>query len=94
MKNCLLITLIVLQFSDIVTTYLALTGGKGAEGNGLLAPLIKRFGLVPTLIVAKGAFVGMLVWSTPQLAVEVLVPMAGFYCWVIYNNVKVLRIKP
>ena len=93
MVNYLIFVLIVLQLVDIVTTHMAIKNGKGTEGNGLLAPLFKRFGLVPTLIMVKGTFIGLLIWGAPQVAVEALSLLVAFYVFVIVNNMKVLRTK-
>jgi hypothetical protein len=87
----LLIILVTLQGLDMLTTYHCLEGGKGTEANGLLAPLFKRFGVLPMLIVVKGAFVALLVWGHGQLPIELLILMTLFYGWVVYNNIQVLR---
>jgi hypothetical protein len=89
----ILIFIIALQLADIVTTYLCLTRGKGTEGNGLLARLFARFGILPTLIVVKGAFIALLLWAAPQVPVAALGLVAAFYGWVVLNNVKVLCTK-
>lgn len=90
MATYLLYLVIVLQLADIVTTYLALTQGRGTEGNGLLARLFARFGVLPTLIAVKGAFVGLLLWAAPLVPVAVLGVVAAFYGWVVVNNLRVL----
>ena len=89
--NILIAAIIVLQLADIVTTYLAISSGKGVEANGILAPIFKRLGLVPALLITKGAFIALLIWGAPQIPVGLLVLMTAFYCWVIFNNIKVLQ---
>jgi len=74
----MLYLLIGLQVLDLLTTVIALRNPKLTEGNGLLKPLFERFGVLPTLIVVKLAFVGLLWWA------------AG-YCWIVFNNVKLIR---
>lgn len=102
MTTCLLTLIVALQIGDIVTTYLALTRAKGVEANGILARLMARFGVLPTLLVVKGLFVSGLVWATPLLPivafglavpwlpVALLGVVAAGYLAIIVNNVQVL----
>lgn len=82
--------LVALQVADIATTYLALDRKKGTEANGLLAPLFVRFGVLPTLIVVKGGFIGLLLWGHPYVMAEVLAALTLVYVLVVFNNMKVL----
>lgn len=103
MTTYLLTFIVALQLADIVTTYLALTRGKGVEANGILARLMARFGLLPTLLVVKGLFVSGLVWATlhlpivafglavPWLPAALLGVVAAGYLAIVVNNVRVLR---
>jgi hypothetical protein len=83
--------LITLQVLDLLTTVIALRNPKLTEGNSILNPLMDKFGVLPTLIVVKGAFIGLLFWAAPQVPVEVLYLLCAWYCWVVYNNIKLIR---
>jgi hypothetical protein len=87
----MLYLLIGLQVLDLLTTVIALRNPKLTEGNGLLKPLFERFGVLPTLIVVKLAFVGLLWWAAPQVPVELLYLLCAGYCWIVFNNVKLIR---
>jgi len=82
--------LITLQVLDLLTTIVALRNPKLTEGNSFLKPLMDKFGVLPTLLVIKGAFVGLLFWAAPQVPVEVLYVLCAGYCWVVYNNIKLI----
>jgi len=83
--------LISLQVLDLLTTVVALRNPKLTEGNGLLKSLMDRFGVLPTLLGAKSAFIGLLLWVAPLIPVVVLYLLCGFYAWVIWNNLKLIR---
>lgn len=90
MFKIFLILVILLQVADIVTTYLCLRDKKGTEANRLLAPLFDRFGVFPTLLIVKLIYIGWVIYFAPQTHVNLLALIAFFYCWVIFNNVRVL----
>jgi len=83
--------LITLQVLDLLTTVVALRNPKLTEGNSILKPLMDKFGVLPTLLVIKGAFIGLLFWAAPLVPVEVLYIGCAFYCWVVWNNLKLIR---
>jgi hypothetical protein len=83
--------LITLQVLDLLTTVVALRNPKLTEGNSLLKPLMDKFGVLPTLLVIKGAFIGLLFWAAPLVLVEVLYLLCAGYCWVVWNNLKLIR---
>lgn len=83
--------LITLQVLDLLTTVVALRNPKLTEGNSILKPLMDKFGVPPTLLVLKGAFIGLLFWAAPLVPVEVLYLLCAGYCWVVWNNVKLIR---
>lgn len=87
----ILYLLIALQGLDLLTTVIALRNPKLTEGNGILKPLFDKLGVLPTLIVVKGVFIGLLFWAAPQVPVEVLYALIAGYCWVVYNNIKLIR---
>jgi hypothetical protein len=47
--------------------------------------------VLPTLVVIKGAFIGLLFWAAPLVPVEVLYLLCAGYCWVVWNNLKLIR---
>lgn len=83
--------LIALQVLDLLTTVIALRNPKLTEGNGILKPLIDKLGVLPALIVIKGAFIGLIFWAAPQVPVELLYLIAAGYVWVVYSNIKLIR---
>lgn len=87
----ILYTLIALQVLDLITTVIALRNPKLTEGNGILKPLFDRFGVLPTLISVKGAFIALLWWAAPLVPVEVLYLLTAGYCWIVLNNIKLIR---
>ena len=64
---------------------------KLTEGNGILKPMFDVLGVLPTLVVVKLGFIGLLFWAAPQVPVEVLYALIVFYSWVVFNNVKLIR---
>ena len=87
----ILYLLIALQVLDLLTTVVALRNPKLTEGNGLLKPLMDKFGVLPALLGAKGAFIVLLLWAAPLVPVVVLYLLCAGYCWVVYNNLKLIR---
>ena len=85
----LLYIIAALQVLDILTTYLCLTSGKGFEANKLLAKLFDKIGLMPGLLLVKGAFIALLWITAPLILIEVLYAITVLYVWVVYNNFKV-----
>ena len=83
--------LITLQVLDLLTTVVALRNPKLTESNSILKPLMDKFGVLPTLVVIKGVFIGLLFWAAPLVPVEVLYLLCAFYCWVVFNNIKLIR---
>jgi hypothetical protein len=83
--------LITLQVLDLLTTVVALRNPKLTEGNSILKPLMDKFGVLPTLLVIKGAFIGLLFWAAPLVSVEVLYLLCAGYVWVVWNNLKLIR---
>jgi hypothetical protein len=91
MTTYLLIALVILQLADLVTTYLINSRPGGRELNPVLAGLFRKVGLLPGLLIIKGAFVALLVWAAPVLHIAVLGLICLGYCWVVWHNVQVLR---
>lgn len=101
MTKLMLFLVVALQVADIATTYCALSSGKGAEGNGILAPLFARFGVLPSLLATKGVFIVWLLgcrYLSPELDsrplwLGTLGVLAVGYAAIIVNNMKVLLAK-
>lgn len=79
----LLIAFILAQLADVATTWWALKHIRGAhEGNGLLAPLVKRVGPVGGLLAVKIPLAAYVVYAWqhmwPQAHWVVLAISAGF----------------
>jgi hypothetical protein len=91
MTTYLLIFLVILQLADIVTTWLIVSRPGGRELNPVLAALFRAVGLLPGLLIVKGAFVALMIWVTPFLPPAVLALICAGYCWVVWHNLQVLR---
>lgn len=87
----ILYLLVLLQVLDLASTVVALHNPKLKEGNGLLKPLMDKFGVLPVLVVVKLVFIGLLFWAAPPIIVEVLYLLCAFYAWVVFNNIKLIR---
>ena len=86
----MLYLLIALQLADIATTHYALRTGIGQEANPFMRKLFDKFGHEVVLLVTKGIFIAFLVAFYEYIRVEALYLMAALYCYVIYNNLKVI----
>ena len=89
--NILICIIIGLQIADAATTLYALRQPGLSEGNGLMAKWFALVGVVPGLIVFKGAFIGLLIWAAPQIPVDLLYLIIGLYVWVFLNNLKQIK---
>jgi hypothetical protein len=83
--------LIALQVLDLATTLLCLRTGKAREANPILVKLFELVGVVPSLLLVKGALIAILIWTAPQTPQPFLWVLVIGYVWVVYNNVKVFR---
>ena len=84
---------IALQVLDVATTYYALTSIKGTyETNGIMAKIMAKLGLIPTLLLKLAVAVGVLVWSkaSPD-AVLILGAACAIYTLIVVNNIMVMR---
>lgn len=77
MVQILIYIIAALQVGDIVTTYMCITSGRGAEANPVLKHLFDAIGLVPGLLLVKGLFVAGLLVYGPGFPVELLGICAG-----------------
>lgn len=78
--------LLVLQVLDIISTVLALRRPGTVEANPLLAPLFKRFGVLPVLLVAKSVVCALLWQYRADLPLWLLLPMCAGYAYIVINN--------
>jgi len=88
--------LIALQLLDLLTTVVALRNQRLTEGNsvGLIQKMMDKIGVQPALVVIKLAFAAIIFWALPLIPAELAaVPwlVAAGYCWVVYNNIKLIR---
>jgi len=85
--------LLALQVADAASTiYFMRRPELGiVEGNPILAPLFKMFGALPTLIVAKGVFAAIIWYYQATLPVEFFWITSAVYCYVVFNNIKLIR---
>ncbi|OGB26186.1 MAG: hypothetical protein A3I66_00605 [Burkholderiales bacterium RIFCSPLOWO2_02_FULL_57_36] len=90
MVQILIYIIAALQVGDIVTTYMCITSGKGAEANPVLRRLFDAIGLVPGMVLVKGAFIAGLLVYGPGFPVELLGLCAAAYAWVVVSNARVL----
>lgn len=82
--------LMALQVADGLTTYLALKKGA-AEGNPVMRKLFEKIGMVPALVITKGALmVGAWYWRDALGLLELGLLCAG-YLAVAINNILVIR---
>ena len=93
LPSMILYLLILLQVLDLASTVIVLHNPKLTEGNGILKPMFDVLGVLPTLVVVKLGFIGLLFWAAPQVPVEVLYALIVFYSWVVFNNVKLLTTR-
>lgn len=89
----MLAALIILQVLDLLTTVIALRNPRLTEGSKakVIQWLMAHMGVLPALLVIKGAFIGLIFWAAPQVPVELLYVIAAGYCWVVWNNIKLIR---
>jgi hypothetical protein len=83
--------LIALQVLDLLTTVIALRNPKLTEGNGILKPLFDKLGVLPTLLIMKGGFIGWLLYVRAEVPDWTLLLLCAVYLWIILNNIKLIR---
>ena len=82
--------LMALQAVDAITTYLAI--GKGAaEGNPIMRKLFEKIGMVPALIIMKGALMAIVWRWRDDLGMTWLAVFCAGYFAVAVNNLRVAR---
>ena len=83
-----LIVFCVLQILDAYTTWLAVSRGKGHEGNPVVQFFIDMFGLVPGLVFIKAALIAA-AWNLDNSPDWVWLSLSAFYAYVITKNMKI-----
>ena len=87
----LILALLTLQAFDFITTYLCLTRGKGHEANPVMASIFAKMGVLPGLVIVKGALIALLYLYGSTLPALALYALAAGYGLVIINNLRVLK---
>lgn len=91
MHTTLIVTCIALQLVDFATTHYALRQPGTKEGNGVMAWLMARIGVLPALIVTKLGFAVVLWVYGPLAPMWALWIVLVVYLVVAVNNVRVIR---
>ncbi len=91
MTSILIFTaLFALQIADFWSTLRAISEGKASEANPILDQIIYRIGLVPTLVLAKGAGVALAFYLAyfghPMFGLALI----ALYVYVVQNNLRIL----
>ena len=86
----LLIALIALNVLDAILTVRILKDG-GKELNPVMDKLMKKIGVVPALVLAKAAGIGVLAYLLPSVPYQALLALCGVYIGVVIWNVKTLK---
>ena len=84
----LFLTLAILHVADAVTTIKALKITGNREVNPIMAKLFTKFGIVPSLVAAKGSTMGALYYVLPAVPLWALGGLIALYVWVVSNNLK------
>lgn len=89
MSTLLLLALLMLQIADGLTTWYALARGKGREKNPIVGWFIDRFGLLPGLVIVKGAGVvaGILLYFAAGFIW--LLAFTLIYAYIVRNNYEI-----
>ena len=85
------IALAILQVGDAYTTYIILTKYSGYEANKVLAVIFNKIGLVPGLILVKGAVVAASWYMYLMGALPLIIILTALYIWVVGHNVDQIR---
>lgn len=83
--------LVALQIVDAVSTLLALNKPGLVEGNRLLKAVMDKIGVLPTLVIVKGAFIAWIAYFKDQIPEGIYVVLILGYIWVCWNNLKLLK---
>ena len=82
---------VALQIIDVVSTVILLNREGFREGNKVLKAIMDRIGVVPTLVIVKGAFIAWIAYFQEQIPEGIFVVLIAMYLWVCWNNLKLLK---
>ena len=83
--------LIALQVADAVSTYIALKDADATEGNGFLAAVMRKLGVVPGLIAVKAPFVAAVWYFQAYMPIEFIWLLCAGLSFVTAKNINVIR---
>lgn len=91
---CVFAFLMILQIGDVATTYYALKKPGVSEGNGIMAFLMDKLGILNALIAVKLILIiaaSFAIIYFPQYATIPMMLLCIFYSWVVVNNYRHLK---
>ena len=74
----------------VLPTLIALRG-PAHEANPIMAKIMDTIGVVPALLITKGAVIALLWYYQALLPVELLWALCAFYVWIVWGNVQTIR---
>jgi hypothetical protein len=97
----LAISLLALNAADVISTWIAVSSGRGVEANPIVLVLGGPFSplsLLMKLVVIPGATLGFAWWlayrwKEPRLAMATIVVPAAMYAGLVANNIMVATKK-
>jgi hypothetical protein len=82
---------VLLQIADGLTTYQIVVRMKGTELNPVLRTVFDLVGVVPGLVVFKGAMICFFAYFHTEIPVWLWLVVTGLYAWVINHNIKQIK---
>lgn len=82
--------LVALQLIDLVSTVIALRIPGMTERNQVLKPLFDKFGVLPVLLVAKAAAIGIFIRYALDVDARLIWLICAAYTWLAYNNISLI----
>ena len=86
MLIALFVLFVVLSAADGYTTWKALQRNGTKEANPVMAWLFDRFGVVPSLVVVKGAAIIVVLVTMGPYSMWVLPEISAFYAYIVWRN--------
>lgn len=81
--------LLALQVADLLSTVVALRNPRLKEANGPLNKLMSAIGVLPALLLAKSAAMGV-IWYYQADIGQGLIALCVLYAVVVANNVRLI----
>lgn len=81
--------LLALQVADLLSTVVALRNPRLKEANGPLNKLMSAIGVLPALLLAKSAAMGV-IWYYQADIGQWLIALCVLYAVVVANNVRLI----